>query len=309
MWYNYVAVKMVLYIQHRNNIERKLQLPVQIIRKSPVGVFDSGLGGLTAVRELKKILPGEEIIYFGDTGRVPYGTRSPEIITKYAFDDMSFLTSFGVKAVLIACGTVSSIAIGALRESFDMPVMGVVESAAKKACEKTKSGRIAVLATPATVKNKAYERECSNIDSSVRVTGVGCPMFVPLVENGYIASDCTVTKLIADEYLSKLKNFSPDVIILGCTHYPLIRGIIEERAKELFGDISIVDSGSEAAIAVKSFLESNSLTNPDETKKAAKFYVSDETHNFVSSASLFLGEEISDVTKIDIGKYSYKGKL
>ncbi len=282
---------------------------LQINRKSPVGVFDSGLGGLTAVRELKKILPGEEIVYFGDTGRVPYGTRSPEIITKYAFDDMNFLTSFGVKAVLIACGTVSSIAIGELRKSFDMPIMGVVESAAKKACELTKNGKVALLATPATVKNRAYERECAKIASDVSVMGVGCPMFVPLVENGYVDSSCTVTKLIADEYLSKLCEFSPDVIILGCTHYPLIRGIIEERAKELFGDVSIVDSGAEAAKTVKCFLENNSLTNPDVTEKTAKFYVSDETHNFVSSASLFLGEEISDVTKIDISKYSYKNKL
>jgi len=292
-----------------NFAERKLYLSVQINQKSPIGVFDSGLGGLTAVRELKRILPGEDIIYFGDTGRVPYGTRSPEIITKYALDDMNFLTSFGVKAVLCACGTVSSIAIEVLRKNFDMPVIGVVESAARKACKKTKNGKVALLATPATVKNRAYERECAKLRSDVSVIGIGCPMFVPLVENGYIKNDCTVTKLIADEYLSKLKEFSPDVIILGCTHYPLIRNIIEQRARELFGDVHIVDSGAQAAKAVKSFLDENDLTNLNTSKKTAKFYVSDETHNFVSSASLFLGEEISGVEKIDISKFCYNKTL
>lgn len=281
-------------------------MSVQINSDSAIGVFDSGLGGLTAVRVLRKILPGEKIVYFGDTGRVPYGTRSDEIITKYALDDMNFLSTYGVKAVLVACGTVSSVALDTLKESFDIPVMGVVKSACEKACALTKNKKIALLATPATVKNKAYEKECGNIDASVSVTGVGCPMFVPLVENGYVGNDCTVTKLIADEYLMKLREFSPDVIILGCTHYPLIKNLIEERANEIIGNVSIVDSGEEAAIAMKKFIEASGLSSNKETIAKPEFYVSDETQNFEASASLFLGEKISDVTKIDIGKYSFK---
>lgn len=297
--------KMIILRQHFNQ-ERKLTLSVQINSNRAIGVFDSGLGGLTAVRVLRKILPGEQIIYFGDTGRVPYGTRSDEIIKKYALDDMNFLSSFGVKAVLVACGTVSSVALDTLKENFDIPVMGVVRSACEKACALTKNKKVALLATPATVKNKAYEKECRSIDANVTVSGIGCPMFVPLVENGYISSDCTVTKLIADEYLKKLCEFSPDVIILGCTHYPIIRSIIEERAKEIIGDVSIVDSGEEAAVAMKNFISVHNLTNSDDSAKEAKFYVSDETQNFESAASLFLGEKINDITKIDIGSYIYK---
>jgi len=271
-----------------------------------VGVFDSGLGGLTSVRELKRLLPDEKIIYFGDTGRVPYGTRSPEIITKYALDDMSFLSSFGVKAVLIACGTVSSVALEALQKHFSIPIMGVVSSAAKKACALTKTKRIAMLATPATVRNKAYEREAAKIDSTVSLMGIGCPMFVPLVENGYVGSDCEVTRMITDEYISKLSDFSPDVIILGCTHFPIIRDIIADSARRILGEgISIVDSGAEAAISVKSFLERNSMLNHDAHIAGTEFYVSDETHNFEQSASLFLGENIKSVTKIDIGDYMF----
>lgn len=275
-------------------------------RNSAIGVFDSGLGGLTAVRVLKTILPNERIIYFGDTGRVPYGTRSPETITKYALDDMSFLSSFGVKAVLVACGTVSSVAIDALKSTFDIPTMGVVEASAKKACALSKNKRIALLATPATVKNAAHEKYIDENYSGYSVMGIGCPMFVPLVENGYVDTDSQVTRLIADEYISKLKEFSPDCIILGCTHYPIISGIIEKSARELLGkDISVVDSGAEAAYEIKNFLESNNLLC-DKSERSVEYYVSDETVGFREAASLFLGESIENVKKIDISKYHCK---
>ncbi len=272
-----------------------------------VGVFDSGLGGLTAVKELKKILPDEKIIYFGDTGRVPYGTRSSEIITKYALDDMNFLSSFGVKAVLIACGTVSSIAIDTLRQSFDVPITGVVQPAAKKACELTRTGKIAILATPATVKNAAYQREIEKISPGAKVLGVGCPMFVPLVENGYINEDCKVTRLIADEYISQLVMFKPDVIILGCTHYPIISEIIKQSAKALIGDVHIIDSGAQGALAVRDFLCENNLLAQN-TSSQQQYFISDETQNFEKAASIFLGERISNVTKIDIAEYSYTNR-
>lgn len=276
-------------------------------RNSAIGVFDSGLGGLTAVRVLKKLLPDEKIIYFGDTGRVPYGTRSPEIITKYALDDMNFLSSFGIKAALVACGTVSSVATESLKNAFDIPIMGVVQASAKKACELSKNKRIALLATPATVKNSAHEKYIGENYEGFRVMGVGCPMFVPLVENGYITADCGVTRMIADEYISKLYDFSPDCIILGCTHYPIISDIIRDSAVKILGkDVEIVDSGAEAAQEIASFLERNSLLS-DSGCGSVEYYVSDETIGFKASASLFLGEQIDNVTKIDIGQYRYKG--
>lgn len=278
-------------------------------KNSAIGVFDSGLGGLTAVRVLKKILPDEKIIYFGDTGRVPYGTRSPEIITKYALDDMSFLSHFGLKAALVACGTVSSVAIGALREHFDIPITGVVEASAKKACQLSKNRRIAILATPATIKNGAHKKYIDENFDGYSVMGVGCPMFVPLVENGYVSDDCGVTRIIADEYISKLKEFSPDCIILGCTHYPIIRNIILESARSIISDdIQVVDSGEEAAHEIKRFLAENNLLAGSENG-SVEYYVSDEVYGFRESASLFLGENISHVKKIDITDYHYTGNI
>ena len=276
-------------------------------KNGAIGVFDSGLGGLTSVRVLKSILPNEKIIYFGDTGRVPYGTRSPESITKYALDDMNFLSSFGVKAVLVACGTVSSVALGTLRESFDIPITGVVEASAKKACSISKNKKIALLATPATVKNAAHERYINANYEGYSVMGVGCPMFVPLVENGYVKSDCEVTRIIADEYISKLYDFAPDCIILGCTHYPIIRQIIEDSARRILGErVEIVDSGAEAAYEIKAFLENGELIGKG--GGSVDYYVSDETPGFIDTASLFLGERIDNVNKIDISDYHYTGK-
>ena len=179
------------------------------INELPIGVFDSGLGGLTSVREIKKILPCEDILYFGDTGRLPYGTRSPEIIQKYACDDMNFLLTHSVKAILVACGTVSSTAIDLLRRSFDIPIFGVVEPACEKAVRLSETGRIAVLATPSTIRTGAFDRTIAARRPEAKVCGVGCPMFVPLVENGYIARDCEVTRSIAAEYVSKLVSFDP----------------------------------------------------------------------------------------------------
>lgn len=270
----------------------------------PVGVFDSGLGGLTAVRKIKKILPNEDIIYFGDTGRLPYGTRSSEIIKKYACDDMNFLLTNSVKAVLVACGTVSSTALDVLRASFDVPVIGVVEPASRRACELSQNGRIAVLATESTVRSEAFNRTVKQINPSAEVMGVGCPMFVPLVENGYINQGNVITDLIAREYVLRLCEFKPDVIILGCTHYPLIKDFVQKWANELIGDVTLINSGSCAAEALKSYLEGAELCA--ENGGTAKYFVSDNPHGFCKSASVFLGEQVEDVTKINIENYFYK---
>lgn len=277
------------------------------INELPIGVFDSGLGGLTAVREIKKILPGEDILYFGDTARLPYGTRSPEIIQKYACDDMNFLLTHSVKAILVACGTVSSTAIDLLHKNFDTPIFGVVEPASERACAVSQSGRIAVLATPSTIRTGAFDRAIEKIRPDTKVLGVGCPMFVPLVENGYIARDCEVTRAIAAEYVSKLLDFDPDVIILGCTHYPLIKELIGDVAQKLLArPVTLIDSGSAAADALKEHLEKESLLRHGVGH--ASYFVSDRPYDFSKTASRFLGEDAENVTQIDIEKFLYTPK-
>ena len=273
-------------------------------KQLPVGVFDSGLGGLSAVREIKKLLPDEDIIYFGDTGRLPYGTRSEKIICDYAADDMTFLSSFRVKAVCVACGTVSSIALPSLRERFSLPLIGVVEPAARQAAAWTKKKRVGVLATPSTIASGAFRKAVRDADEEIEVRGIGCPMFVPLVENGYIAADDPVTNIIAREYVSKLADFSPDVIILGCTHYPLIRPIIEKAADGIIGGVRTVDAGAAAAAALDAYLAENGLKREGHTGKTS-FYVSDDPAGFENLASRFLGEAVADATRIDIGRYRY----
>lgn len=274
-----------------------------------VGVFDSGLGGLTSVREIERTMPQENLVYFGDTGRVPYGTRSPETILKYAFDDLHFLESRNVKAVLIACGTVSSIALGALSDSTELPIVGVVRPASERAAALAfsdmlrggKAGRIAVLGTPATAKNGAYEREICAVAPQAQVLPVACPLFVPLVENGYVAKDDPLTLLAAKEYVEKLKAFQPSCLILGCTHYPLIRETIESACETVLGYVPLtVDAGASAVATLGELLRQKGLCAPPEQKGKAAFFVSDETHNFGKTASAFLGRTIEDVTRVDI---------
>ncbi len=270
-------------------------------KHSAVGVFDSGLGGLTAIRQLKKLLPNENFIYFGDTGRIPYGTRSFETVIGYAEDDMRFLSGFDVKAALVACGTVSAIALDDLRQKFDLPITGAVEPASAASVAATKSGEIAVFATQATISKKAYEKEIAKLSSHIRVHSVACPMFVPLIEAGYVAKDCTVTRLIAAEYLENLKNTATDTLILGCTHYPLIRELISDMSKEILGrELNIIDSGYESARSLFRLLSENNLLNDSRHKGKTEYYVSDETQGFCRLASLFLGENVGKVTKVTL---------
>lgn len=186
----------------------------------PVGVFDSGVGGLSAVRELRKLLPSENIIYFGDTSRVPYGGRSPEILLKYARQDVHFLRSFDIKAILVACGTVSTICLPVLRGENDLPILGVVEPACRRAVQMTKNGRVGLIATAASVRSGAYEKCIAGIDPAVEVIAKACPLFVPLVENGRYRPGDAVIETVAREYLEPLGRTGIDTLILGCTHYP-----------------------------------------------------------------------------------------
>lgn len=270
-------------------------------QNSPIGVFDSGLGGLTAIKQLKKLLPNETFVYFGDTGRVPYGTRSFETVSQYADDDMRFLMSFDIKAAIIACGTVSAIALPMLEKTFPLPVIGAIRPACAAALRSSKNGKIAVFATPATIGRHAFEAEIARCSADACVFPLACPMFVPLIEAGYIAPDCRVTRLIAAEYLRTLCGTGVDTLILGCTHYPIIRELIASVAEEVLGaPLKLIDSGYELALAAKALLTRMSLLRETEEPGSVRFFVSDEIQNFKTIAEMFLGEPVEKVTKVCI---------
>ncbi len=265
-----------------------------------IGVFDSGLGGLTALKALIGLLPNEDFVYFGDTGRVPYGTRSAEIIKKYSLEDLAFLSSFGVDAVLVACGTVSSTAIGELRAATDKQIYEVITPAAKAALKATKNGRIGVIGTNATVKSGAFERNLRSAEPNVEVTSVACPLFVPLVENGFAAPGDEVTSAAVKRYLSPLGEVGIDTLILGCTHYP----IIDWAIAEVLPDVTLISSGQAAAEAVADDIASGKLKTSGGTG-TVRCFCSDKPSNFEATAAIFMGDvSIGHAEKIDIEKYA-----
>lgn len=268
--------------------------------QNAIGVFDSGLGGLTAVRELRRILPGENIVYFGDTGRVPYGTRGRDIIVEYAKQDIAFLLSKGVKAVIAACGTVSSTLPAEVAASLPVPYMGVVESAARAAVLATKTGRIGVIGTPATVASGSYPAAIRRLMPGAAITATACPLFVPLVENGYFGVQNPVTRLVAQDYLKDVKSAGVDTLILGCTHYPLIAPVLAD----LMGPgVTLVDVGRAAAQSARHMLERTGLLRTPRQGKV-EYYVSDSTEQFDRLAHIFLGEYAGgSVQRIDIDAY------
>ena len=264
------------------------------MRNHPIGVFDSGLGGLTTVREIQRIMPGEDIIYFGDTGRVPYGTRSRETIIRYTKDDIDFLLKHDIKFIIAACGTASSVALPVLSGQYDIKIMGVLESACRKAVEVTKNGRIGVIGTSGTVKSGKYEEIIKSIDSSMQVFSNACPMFVPLVENGYAESEAA--RLIAEDYLLPLKEEKVDTLILGCTHYPLLAKVISD----IMGDgVTLLSPGALAAEDAKRYLEKAGLLCEKECG-SCEFYVSDSVENFTALGSTFLGKTIDGKVHLEV---------
>lgn len=264
-----------------------------------IGVFDSGVGGLSFVKELMRELPGENIVYFGDTGRVPYGTRSPETIKKYAISDMKFLMTHHIKAVVIACGTVSTVAIPTLKKLCDMPIIGVVEPSAIAAVQATRNNKIGIIGTSGTIKSGKYEEEIKEISPDIYTVSVPCPMFVPLVENDM--ADTEAAYLIANEYLEPLIKEGVDTLILGCTHYPLLTNTIRRVMGE---NVTLIDSGAATAGYVSEFLRTNDLLSDKCAKEQYKFFVSDCIDNFTNVADKFLGRKIDGlVHKIDIENF------
>lgn len=263
-----------------------------------IGVFDSGLGGLTCVKEIMNILPEENIVFFGDTGRVPYGTRSAQTIIKYTQSDIRFLMEFNPKLIVIACGTASSTSLETVIPQFDVPIIGVVSPSSHAAAKATKNGKIGVIGTNLSINSGKYQQEIKKINPSFQVYSKACPLFVPLVENGYINSP--ITLMAAEEYLKPLCDEGVDTLILGCTHYPLIK----ETIRKVMGEnVVLIDSGKETADSIKDLIDNGEISFAEE-KTQDKFFISDKVQSFKEMAEMFLEKEIKgSVEKIDIEKY------
>jgi glutamate racemase len=261
----------------------------------PIGIFDSGLGGLSVVKEIIKILPNEDIIYFGDTARVPYGTKSKRTIEKFSCQSVHFLTRFRVKIVVVACNTSSSLALNLLKRTFKMPIVGVVEPGAKEAILKSKYGRIGVIGTRATISSGVYQKALKSYKKNIKIFATSCPLFVPLVEEGWLNGN--ITKAVALKYLSPLKKRKIDTLILGCTHYPLIKPTIK---RILGAKVELIDSAMAVAKEVKCILEEKRLKCINYRHKAKyHFFVSDEPYAFAKAGSKFLGRKIVSVERVN----------
>ena len=264
------------------------------MNSKPIGVFDSGIGGLTVVRALTQRLPHENIVYFGDTARVPYGPKSPQVVREYAAQDVDFLLSKGVKMVVIACNTVSAVALDVVQKHARMPVVGVILPGAVAAVAASPHKRIGVIGTRATVNSNAYPNAVRQLNGEVQVFSQECPLLVPLAEEGWI--DHKVTDAVAREYLFPLKKERIDTLILGCTHYPLLKAAI---AAAIDGHVTMIDSGEATAEEVERVLDEKELRNPSTQRANLQFYVSDIPSKFAEVGERFLGQKMGRVHKAE----------
>lgn len=263
---------------------------------APIGVFDSGIGGLTVVRELIRQLPNESIIYFGDTARVPYGPKSPDTVLRYSREIVSFLEDQGVKAVVVACNTATAHALPALKEENSLPIVGVIEPGARAAARATRSGRVGVIGTQGTINSRAYERAIEALSPDSDITAIACPLFVPLVEEGWL--DTEATRLIAQEYLTPLRDAEVDTVVLGCTHYPLLKKVIGGVVGR---EVRLIDSAEETAAETGFTLESTGLTHDASGEARYRFIASDAPEQFLRVGGRFLGSSIDRVETVTLG--------
>jgi glutamate racemase len=261
------------------------------LREAPIGVFDSGLGGLTVLAGLRRLMPRERFIYVGDTARVPYGNKSPETVRRYALEIAAFLKRRGVKMLVAACNTVSAVALPELRRFFSGAVLGVIEPGARAALAATRHGRIGVIGTEATVKSGAYESAIRHLDPAAKVFSGACPLFVPLVEEGWV--DHAVTRTVAREYLAPLLAKKVDTLVLGCTHYPLLKRVLLGVSR----NVELIDSAEETAKAVRSRLLQDGLLAAAGPRRRLEFFSSDDPVKFVSLGRRFLGWRLSGVRR------------
>jgi glutamate racemase len=263
---------------------------------APIGVFDSGIGGLTVVRELMRQLPNESIIYFGDTARVPYGPKSPDTVLRYSREIVDFLKGEGVKAVVIACNTATAHALSALRAENDLPIIGVIEPGSRAAARATRSGKVGVIGTQGTINSRAYERAIEAAAPQADITALACPLFVPLVEEGWLDKD--VTRMVAEEYLQPIADAHVDTLVLGCTHYPLLKSVI---GSVIGRDVRLIDSAEETAAETAATLKSSGLAHAATDQARYRFIASDAPEQFLRVGGRFLGSAIDRVETVTLG--------
>lgn len=260
-----------------------------------IGIFDSGIGGLTVLKALEEALPHENLIYLGDTARVPYGNKSRETITRYSIENTNFLIQGGVKLVVVACNTASALALPELRRQFSLPIVGVIEPGARAALSATKSKEVGVIGTESTVSSSSYSKAIQSIDPNVRVWGIACPLFVPLAEEGWTHDE--ITEAVAHKYLSPFLKTPIDTLILGCTHYPLLKGII---GKVMGEKVSLVDSAQETALAVKQLLAEKNLVRSDSSRRSETLFVTDSPARFKEVGRNFLNRSLEGVALVTL---------
>ena len=262
-----------------------------------IGIFDSGIGGLTVLREIKRHLPMENIIYLGDTARVPYGTRSAQTVLKYSIANTDFLLKQNIKLLIIACNTASAIATDALRERNAIPVVEVITPGARGAARATRNRKVGVIGTEATVKSAAYQKAIKELRPDIDVVARPCPMFVPLAEEGWCDPADDIVRMTASRYLEELKQYDIDTLVLGCTHYPLLKGAIQS----VMGDgVTLIDSAEETAMEVSALLHESKLRRTSSGQGTCSFFVTDIPHRFIETGKLFLGNQIESAQLVDI---------
>ncbi len=266
--------------------------------QAPIGIFDSGVGGLTVAKRIFGLLPEENVVYFGDTARYPYGPRSKEIVRKFSVQNISFLLSQKVKFIVVACNTASAFALNDLEECHEVPMIGVIKPGASASVRVTKNGRIGVIGTLGTISSGAYQKAIHKVDPQKKVYSVACPLFVALAEEGYVNKEAT--HLIASEYLKPLIRRKVDTLVLGCTHYPLLKQTISETMGK---EVRLIDSAEETALEVKRALAREGLVRTGKRAPFRRFFVSDVPDRFVEVGERFLKDKITQVERIDIDLY------
>ncbi len=262
--------------------------------RQPIGVFDSGIGGLTVVKALIEEMPSESIIYFGDTARVPYGTKSKTTIVKFSLENVEFLLRFGVKCIVIACNTSSSWALPTLRKYFKVPMIGVIRPGAVAAVRQTRNKRIGVIGTSATIHSGAYEAAIHRLDPTIKVVSQHCPLFVPLVEEGWLNG--SISREVAEKYLEPLKRQRIDTLILGCTHYPLLSHTIQQV---MGPQVMLVDSAKQTVVEVRGVLMGSDALRDRGVRPRYRFFVTDEPHHFNRIGQRFLGQVVGSVERVN----------
>lgn len=266
--------------------------------KKPIGIFDSGIGGLTVLKEILNVMPGEDTIYLGDTARVPYGTKSVETVTRYSFENARFLLKFNIKLLVVACNTASAYCLYQLQQELPIPVMGVIEPGTKKAVEATKTKRVGVIGTEGTIRSGAYFDAIKAIDPSVAVFMQPCPLFVPLAEEGWVNNQ--IAHLTAQIYLHEMKKHWVDALILGCTHYPLLKGVISEAMGD---NVALIDSGQETAREVfRCLMDKNLFEIASSAQSYHSFFVTDSPERFKQVGSKFMGANLDNVELVKTGE-------